>query len=134
MEEELNDQDKPVFYGDQDKHVTRFLLLLFLLSFLHQVLLIEIAMQHGVLELLWSVIMLVNLESSANMASFLHIGRNRGPIRAVANWSSSIACPIFSRSRLKAKQSQIAENSVSKIRKTRGNKQGRDDLLPSQKL
>ena len=99
MEEELNDQDKPVFYGDQDKHVTRFLLL-FHLSFLHQVLLVEIAMQHGVLELLWSVIMLVNLESSANMASFLHIGQNRGPIRAVVNWSSSIACPIFSQSRL----------------------------------
>jgi hypothetical protein len=77
----LNDQDKPVFYGDQDKHVTRFLLLLFLLSFLHQVLLVEIAMQHGVLELLWSVIMLVNLESSANTTSFL-------------------VCPIFSQSRL----------------------------------
>lgn len=131
----MNDQDKPVFYSDQDKHVTRFLLLLFLLSFLHQVLLVEIAMQHGVLELLWSVIMLVNLESSANMASFLHIGRNRGPIRPVANWSSSIARPIFSQSCLTGKAiPNCRELGIKKIRKTRGDKQGRGDLLPSQKL
>uniref|UniRef100_A0A0A9CSK0 Uncharacterized protein n=1 Tax=Arundo donax TaxID=35708 RepID=A0A0A9CSK0_ARUDO len=47
-------------------------------------------------ENLGSVIMLLNLESSATFASFRRIDRNRGSIRAAANRSSCIARFILS--------------------------------------